>query len=86
MTIDTGQRSRALGAIRRRLEAAENAGDTDFISGLFAEDAVVIVPDPGALQSGQVGKAAGARRGSGSKGRTGNARPLLSCASGRRGA
>ncbi len=31
--------------IRRAVEAAENAGDVDYIAGLFAGDAVLMVPD-----------------------------------------
>ena len=36
---------RALDDLRRRLEAAENEGDADYIAGLMAEDAVIMVPD-----------------------------------------
>jgi ketosteroid isomerase-like protein len=35
----------ALDDLRRRLEVAENAGDADFIVGVMAEDAVIMVPD-----------------------------------------
>jgi uncharacterized protein (TIGR02246 family) len=36
---------RALEDIRRRVEAAENAGDAEYFVGLLADDAVFMVPD-----------------------------------------
>lgn len=35
---------RALHDIRIRLEAAENGGDADYIAGIMADDAVIMVP------------------------------------------
>ena len=42
---DQHARIQELHDIRRRLEAAENAGDAEYIGGLFADDAVVMVPN-----------------------------------------
>ena len=36
---------RAIEDIRRRVEAAENAGDPEYCAGLLADDAVFLVPD-----------------------------------------
>jgi len=43
--LDSEQATRPLDEIRRALEAAENAGDPEVMAGLFAEDAVLMVPD-----------------------------------------
>jgi ketosteroid isomerase-like protein len=45
MTTATRHDTETLTDIRRAAEAAENAGDAEFIAGLFAEDAVLMVPD-----------------------------------------
>lgn len=45
MTTDLEQTTHRLGEIRRGLEAAENSGDANAIASLFANDAVLIVPD-----------------------------------------
>jgi uncharacterized protein (TIGR02246 family) len=54
MTIETQQDSQTFTEIRRAVEAAENAGDAEYLANLFAEDAVLMVPD----FSVQEGKAA----------------------------
>ncbi len=43
--MQTEQDNEALADIRRAVEAAENAGDTEYIAGLFAEGAALMVPD-----------------------------------------
>ena len=45
MNADTTGDIAALNVLRHRIEAAENAGHPEVISGLFADDAVVMVPD-----------------------------------------
>ena len=41
----TPHHNEAFADIRRAVEAAENAGDTEYIAGLFAEEAVLMLPD-----------------------------------------
>ena len=43
--MPTEHDNEALADIRRAVEAAENVGDAEFIARLFAEDAVLMVPD-----------------------------------------
>jgi uncharacterized protein (TIGR02246 family) len=45
MTIATRHDTESLTDIRRAVEAAENVGDAECIARLFAEDAVLMVPD-----------------------------------------
>ena len=45
MPSDPRADNQAIAEIRRRIEAAENAGDPEFFAELFAEDAVMMVPD-----------------------------------------
>jgi len=45
MTIETQQDSQTFTEIRRAVEAAENAEDAEYLASLFAEDAVLMVPD-----------------------------------------
>ncbi len=45
MALDVQADIRAIEEIRRRVEAAENAGDPEYCAGLLADDAVFMVPD-----------------------------------------
>jgi uncharacterized protein (TIGR02246 family) len=45
MAVDVHADIQAIEEIRRRVEAAENAGDPEYYAGLLADDAVFMVPD-----------------------------------------
>lgn len=45
MQRDEPEQIQQLEQLRRRLEAAENAGDAEFICTMFADDAVLMVPN-----------------------------------------
>ena len=45
MAADIQADVRAIEDLRRRVEAAENAGDPEYCAGLLADDAVFLLPD-----------------------------------------